>query len=160
MTAAASRNVLLPLALALLTGACRGTPAGVGAPRGPVERVQAPAGSRPLLADPSFHHLESRGGGYTLCWRPVGGRVPRNAAFDLEVWLFAGDRPVPGAELFVRGWMPDHGHGMLHQPRTVDGGDGSYRVTGMLLHMRGHWQVFFDIVRDGQADVAECELEL
>lgn len=152
----------VPLLLAVALGpACRGTTTDVQEPDAPeAARVTAPADRPAPLEDPSFQQIPSRGGDYTLCWRPVAGRVPRNTNFELEVWLFAGETPVPGAELFVRGWMPDHAHGMLHVPRTVDQGDGSYRVSGMLLHMRGHWQLFFDIVVDGSADVAECELDL
>lgn len=159
---ASVRAPTVPLLVALaIAAACRGTTATVQEPDAPTPvPVAAPANRPAPLEDPSFHRIQSRGGGYTLCWRPVAGRVPRNANFELEVWLFAGTEPVPGVELYVRGWMPDHAHGMLHVPRTVDQGDGSYRVSGMLLHMRGHWQLFFDLVRDGSADVAECELDL
>jgi hypothetical protein len=149
---------LLLLLGTVLGAGCRGTPhTREPATTSPLE---APRAAQAPWEEASFERLESRAGTYVLCWRPTGDGVPRNQTFDVEVWLLADGQPVPGAELFVRGWMPDHGHGMLHQPRCVDNGDGSYHVSGMLLHMRGHWQLFFDIVRDGLADVAGCDLEL
>ena len=41
--------------------------------------------------------------------------------------------------------MPDHGHGMLRRPEVEDRGDGSYFVRGMLFHMGGFWELFFDV---------------
>jgi hypothetical protein len=113
-----------------------------------------------VRGDASFECRASRGGRYELCWRSTSGAVPRNQNFEIEAWLFEDGRPAPGTQLFVRGWMPDHGHGMLHAPTVVDMGDGSYRVKGMLLHMRGHWQLSFDVLQEGQADVIETELGL
>jgi len=120
----------------------------------PAERALSP------LEDPTFQHLNSVGGRYVVCWRAESGTLPRNQDCALEVWVFEGTEPVPGLAISVRGWMPEHGHGMLRVPRTVDQGDGSYRVEGVLLHMRGRWQLAFDLLRESQADVAQCEFEL
>ena len=56
--------------------------------------------------------------------------------------------------------MPEHGHGMLRMPRVVTREDGSYRVEGMLLHMRGHWQLRFEVMESGLSETAECALDL
>ena len=106
----------------------------------------------------------TRKGGYTVAWRPVSGPVPMNEHFEIEVWVHRNTpdpQPLAGARLFVSGWMPDHRHGMLRKPQTEDRGDGSYVVRGMLLHMRGHWQVFFDVVDEtGVSERAEFDLHL
>ena len=56
--------------------------------------------------------------------------------------------------------MPEHGHGMIVLPHAVDEGAGRYRVAGMLFHMRGSWQVFFDVVKDGLSERTQFELEI
>ncbi len=107
----------------------------------------------------------SRAGTYTVHWRPVGGPVPKNEHFELDVWVFenvAGEepRPVTGAIVAVDAWMPDHGHGMIRRPRSTDNGDGSYRVRGMLFHMGGHWEVYVDLIVNHLSERAEYTLDL
>ena len=79
---------------------------------------------------------------------------------ELEVWVFHDGAPVRDALLAVSAWMPEHGHGMLRQPRVEVRDDGSYHVVGMLLHMRGHWQVFFEVLEGSLSETAECALDL
>jgi hypothetical protein len=123
------------------------------------EPVAAPAALDPLT-DPGFQRATSRTGRFTLAWRAPAGKVPKNEYFELEVYLYEGTMPVPGAEVIASGWMPDHGHGLIVQPRTVDAGGGRYLVSGMLLHMRGSWELYFDVVKDGLAERAEFALEI
>ncbi|NOT31838.1 MAG: hypothetical protein HOP15_15440 [Planctomycetes bacterium] len=118
------------------------------------------AGPAPDFADPSWTRVPSRAGSYLVCWRTVTGKVPRNEDFELEVWVLRDGASVPGVELTVNGWMPDHGHGMLRQPRSARRADGSFRVEGMLLHMRGLWQLRFDVLEGALSEAAECALEL
>lgn len=166
------------IALALLAAGC-GTPREVREPLAPEERSQpqpaplaeirtpepplaipvAPAFRRPL-ADPAFRAATSRAGTYTVAWRPLGGAVPKNEYFELEAYLYEGERLLPGAELIVSAWMPEHGHGMIVQPRTLDAGDGRYQVSGMLFHMRGKWELFFDVVNQGLSERTQFDLEI
>ncbi len=98
---------------------------------------------------------------YTVFWRPADGEdIPKNEEFALEVKLEKNGAPVSGAALAVRGWMPDHQHGMARQPRVTELGGGRYRVDGMLLHMRGHWQLFFDVTDDSAHATFAFDLEL
>lgn len=127
------------------------------------EGANAPDAADPVAgADaPALRTARSRAGTYTVTWRPLAPEVPRNEHFKMEVWLYRGDEPLPGADLYVSGWMPDHGHGLVVRPRSTDNGDGSYLVEGMLLHMRGLWQVFFDVIaEDGSSERTEFRLEL
>lgn len=118
------------------------------------------AASLPDFTDPSWTRTPSRAGQYLVCWRSVGGSVPRNEDFELEVWVLADGRPVRDATVAVSAWMPDHGHGMLRQPRAEARDDGSYRVAGMLLHMRGHWLLRFEVLEGSLSETAECALDL
>src|SRR5262249_42017610 len=118
------------------------------------------ASGLPDFADPSWTRVPSRAGKYLVCWRSTSGSVPRNQDFDLEVWVLADGAPVTDAVLSVSGWMPDHGHGMLRAPRARAKGDGSFAVEGMLLHMRGHWQLLFEVLEGSISETAECALDL
>jgi len=105
---------------------------------------------------------QGRDGEFRVAWRSLaaGNEVPRNKEFDMELYVLAGDAPLAGAQVRVRGWMPDHGHGLARRPPVSEPEPGRYRVEGMLLHMRGHWQVFFDIAYEGVGDIVEFEERL
>ena len=115
--------------------------------------------------DKRFRKGLTRGNAFAVFWRPLGGDVPKNEHFEVEVWLYRNEPggelvPLPGARLAVSGWMPDHGHGMIRKPQATDRGEGRYVVKGMLLQMGGHWQVFFDILVEGQSERAQFDLVL
>jgi hypothetical protein len=134
----------------------------VPAPEPAVPPVPASGSAAALspLEDPSFERVTSVGRRYEVCWRAESGTLPRNQDCALELWVFEDGKPAPGLVVSMRAWMPDHGHGMLRLPRTIDQGDGSYRVEGVLLHMRGHWELGFDLLDGAEADVAKSELHL
>lgn len=131
------------------------------------QAVPEPGPAHPWEA-PEFRTAVSRGGAYEIKWRPTrGAEVPKNEHFELETWLFRGPGeeggelvPVSDARLVVSGWMPDHGHGMIRQPQAIDQGDGSYLVRGMLFHMSGHWQLYFDVIEDGLSERTDFEFDL
>lgn len=114
----------------------------------------------PDFSDPTWTLLTSRAGAYEVFWRSLSGKVPRNEDFTLEVWVLRNGVPLREARLGVNAWMPDHGHGMLRNPLPTARGDGSFRIEGMLLHMRGHWQLFFEVIEGTLSETAECELDL
>lgn len=133
-------------------------------PAGPTGPHPAP----PSIAEPAplpdlTGWLSSEGhlGLHTLAWRPLDhDTVPRNQEFSAEVLLLRDDAPAPGARLQVTGYMPAHAHGLVQMPVCEEVGEGRYRVDGLLLHMRGHWQVRFTIVADRQVETATFELDL
>lgn len=150
-----TRTLFVAAAVALLA-ACTSTP--TDEPR-PPQQVEAP-----VVTD-DFRTTTSRGGDYVLGWRPAAlEAVPVNDYFELDVWIASAAAPterIGDARLVVSAWMPDHGHGMVTKPEaTFDAATCTYRVKGMLFHMGGFWQLFFDVVRGGSADRAEFELEL
>ena len=63
-------------------------------------------------------------------------------------------------QLQVTGWMPAHSHGLVQMPSVEVVGDGRYLVRGMLLHMRGDWQVRFSIIANRSLETATFELTL
>lgn len=96
----------------------------------------------------------------TVAWKPSGGTVPRNESFDMDVRLLRNNQPCSGARIVVSGWMPDHGHGMVRIPQITEEGDGCYRVTDMLLHMRGHWDLVFEVHAGTANDTVRFMLDL
>ena len=128
-----------------------------------LEPAPAPAASAatvlPDFTGPSWNRVPSRAGTYLVCWRSTSGKVPRNEDFELEVWVLRDGAPVD-VELEVRGWMPDHGHGMLRAARTAKHDGGGFRIEGMLLHMRGTWQLQFDVFEGTQSETAESVITL
>lgn len=169
-----------PLAWIVWTGFTLVLAGSCGGPDAPARPVAAPAASAPSplteappaaapssatatlpdLSDPSWNRVQSRAGTYEVLWRSRSGKIPRNEDFELEAWVLRDGAPARDALLEVSAWMPDHGHGMLRRPRAELQSDGSFRVEGMLLHMRGHWQLFFELLEGTLAETAECAVDL
>jgi hypothetical protein len=119
--------------------------------------------STPAGSHEGYEVAASRAGMFTVAWRPVGGVVPENEIFELEVLLYEGEDtvvPLTGAEVLVSAWMPDHGHGMNRRPRATEIAPGRYRVRGVLLHMGGFWQLFIDVIQGGVSERAQFEITL
>jgi hypothetical protein len=124
-------------------------------------KVVAPA--RAGLAIGTPREAVTRDGQYRVTWIPIGGFVPVNEHFELDVTVARADEartPVSNAAVVVDCQMPDHGHGMLREPRSEALGDGRYKVRGMLLHMGGHWTVALNVIVDGIASTADDTLDL
>ena len=122
--------------------------------------AQEPADAEPADAS-GLRSARSTSGHYTVSWRPLASEVPNNEPFELEFFLEKDGVPARGAQVVVRGWMPEHGHGMVRRPEVEDRGDGSYLVRGMLLHMSGLWELFFDVYEPGaRKDRVRFEIRL
>ena len=69
--------------------------------------------------------------------------------------------PIPGEiEVTIDAAMPHHGHGMNVRPAVERSAKGHLSADGMLLHMPGYWEIYFDI-RDGHiTERAQAELTL
>lgn len=136
------------------------TPAPAEEPAPAVETPAAPAAALPDFSDPSFTRTPSATGRFVVAWRPTPAPIPRNEEFALEAWLLFDGQPRHVTQLAVSGWMPDHGHGMLRTARAEPQADGSYRIADLLLHMRGHWLLIFDVLEESLSERAEHSLEL
>lgn len=98
--------------------------------------------------------------GLFLAWQPAGGEVPRNREFELRAVLLQDGQAPEGARLSVRGWMPDHQHGLVKDPQVLEDEDGFFRVQGLLLHMRGSWELIFDVFHGTTKTSFSFELEV
>jgi len=62
---------------------------------------------------------------------------------------------MTGAEVQLKPWMPDHGHGTspeLHYGRPVAGG---YELGPFNLHMGGYWEFRFTVTASSASDTAQ-----
>lgn len=157
-----SRIATLPLLLVTLASTgCNGSESTEAGATPPLAQVEAPA--RAGVAIPTPREAVTRDGLYRVTWQPSGGFAPVNEHFELDVTVARNDparTPVDNGAIVVDCQMPDHGHGMLREPRSEALGEGRYKVRGMLLHMGGHWTVALNVIVDGIASTADDTLDL
>ena len=77
---------------------------------------------------------------WTAWWRSDPAPIPVAAHFSVRFHLCG----PPVDRVGVRGWMPDHRHGMNYRPKvTLDGPAGT--ADGLLFHMPGRWQLILEV---------------
>jgi hypothetical protein len=89
--------------------------------------------------------------------------IPMNEDFALRACIFDArerERPLDDVELVVDAGMPEHKHGMVRVPRIERHDDGSFEIRGMLFHMPGRWELYFDVVRGALTERAQVSVEL
>ena len=73
---------------------------------------------------------------WTTWWRSEPAPIPVGTHFSVHFRLCGP--PVSGVQ--VRGWMPDHRHGMNYRPAvSLNGLSGT--AEGLMFHMPGRWQL-------------------
>jgi hypothetical protein len=147
----ACRLACLSTGLATCLASCAAPPADVD-PASGLARGGSPVGWREGACADGVH---------TVAWRPIGGGgVPRNREFDVEVRVSVKGAPRSVQQLAMGGWMPEHHHGLVQLPAVHELAPGNYRVDGMLLHMRGRWQVRVSFVVGGASETVTFDLDL
>ena len=82
-------------------------------------------------------------------------------AIDVSVALRdKPDTPVEGLTIKIDAAMPEHSHGMNVAPKLESSADGSYTARGLLFHMPGRWELYFDITRAGVTERAQVSIDL
>jgi len=103
----------------------------------------------------------SASGTYGVVYSSQPGEIPLNQPFTLEVLVVKDKNPLPEeAVLTVDARMPQHRHGMNRQPLVTARGDGSFLVEGLLFHMPGKWEIYFDISFNGVTERVQKTVEL
>ncbi|MCK6448444.1 MAG: hypothetical protein L6Q99_18800 [Planctomycetes bacterium] len=122
-----------------------------------------PAPQAPPPAWLGARETRSGAGAYLVRWRTEPAEIPMNDEFSLRAWVFAADAPdvvLRDVELVIDAAMPDHGHGMARAPKFVKRDDGSIEAQGMLFHMPGRWELYFDVSKDELTERAQVHVEL
>lgn len=118
------------------------------------------AGSGPPANVKGPRELRSNAGNYTVTFTASPEPIPMNQLFDLSFTVVSkrGSKEVPKVEVDAR--MPAHGHGMNRVPKVSRQPDGSFKAEGMLFHMPGHWELYFDVAEGGSTERAQCDVHL
>ena len=104
----------------------------------------------------------SNDGAWAVRWRSSPEEVPLNEPFVIEAQVI----PMRGASLpeqlplEVDAAMPQHRHGMNRLPRMIALGGGLFRAEGMLFHMEGSWELYFDITEKELTERGQTEVFL
>ncbi|MGA0287009.1 MAG: FixH family protein [Phycisphaerales bacterium] len=157
--------------MAVLLGICASTACDRSEPNasnGPADGAMASAasGERVSTADIPSEVISGEGptagGSYFVRWRSGPDGIPALETFSLEVDVesAAGEPLSDEASVSVDAAMPHHGHGMNFVPDVTRIGSGRYLVEGMLFHMRGRWELFVDVERDGVLERAQWTVVL
>jgi hypothetical protein len=93
-----------------------------------------------------------------LRYRATPEPIPWGEPFDLRVWVVGKD--TREASLAVDAAMPEHGHGMNRVPVVTAAEDGGYAVEGLLFHMPGRWELYFDVTEGAVTERAQVEVVL
>lgn len=104
----------------------------------------------------------SNDGAWHVKYRVVDDQIPLNEEFGLEVAVFDQRTALvsSGIELHADAGMPQHRHGMLRQATVLPREDGTFLVEGMLFHMPGAWELYFDIKRGAVTERTQFDVEL
>jgi hypothetical protein len=123
--------------------------------------TDAPPG-RPVASASGKGTVVSNGGAFTVSYQTTPDPIPTNEPFDLKFTVTPKQAPAPGTEFKVEvdARMPAHFHGMNRAPKLSRRPDGSYTAEGMLFHMPGHWELFFDVSQAGRTERAQVDIVL
>jgi hypothetical protein len=83
--------------------------------------------------------------------------------FALEVNVFRDaklQQPAAGTTIEVDAGMPAHHHGMNLSARIEPVSDGRFRVSGMLFHMPGQWEIYIDVIQGAKKERARFAVEV
>ena len=56
--------------------------------------------------------------------------------------------------------MPEHGHGMNRVPKVAPRPDGGFHAEGLLFHMPGRWELYFDVTQGAVTERAQTDVFL
>jgi hypothetical protein len=141
--------------------ACRrGADAPRAAPPAARRAVSTPAAPRPTPGEPL--RVSSARGTYRVEFTTWPAPIPLNEPFEIAVRVLDARTSLvaEGIVLNVDAAMPEHGHGMNTQPVVSSPASGQYTVRGMLFHMPGRWELYFDMQQGGVTERAAYVVEL
>lgn len=107
--------------------------------------------------------VASNDGAWQVVYKPAPDPIPRGETFSIDAWVFAPESPdVPrtDVQLAVDAAMPEHGHGMNRVPKIAAKGGGRFHAEGLLFHMPGKWELYFDVTRGPLTERAQTDVHL
>ncbi len=88
----------------------------------------------------------SDGGSFRVRYSTEHKTIPLNVHFGISVSVEPINETKNSITIEVSADMPSHGHGINTAPSVQDLGNGTFQVDGILLHMKGKWELYVDII--------------
>lgn len=111
-------------------------------------------------AEAGWNEVVSNDGTYRLSWKSDPEVIEFGERFELEVKAERTDGEPLGTSLAFDARMPEHGHGMNREPEVEDLGGGHFKIGGLLFHMPGYWELYFDFTAGAITERAQAPLEI
>lgn len=94
---------------------------------------------------------------YTVAYRFVPPKIAVGSHFALEAVACGRNGAAAPAALAVDAFMPDHGHGMNYKATVkrigaTKSGGTQFRADGLMFHMPGKWDLYFDVPGTGKSE--------
>jgi len=124
----------------------------------PAIAVAAPPVCEPPRGFEGQKRLESTD--VVVLYRTLPPAIKVGQHFAVEAIVCPGRTAGGDGGLIVDAYMPEHRHGMNYRPRVTGKGNGRYLADGFLFHMPGHWQLRFDVERDGKTERLVTDIDL
>jgi hypothetical protein len=97
---------------------------------------------------------------YVVAFRALPDPIEIGTHFSLDFAVC----PLGGAEaarsVRVDARMPEHQHGMNYRPVIVASAPGAYHADGLMFHMPGRWELYFDVVTQSGSERLTATLQL
>lgn len=122
--------------------------------------VATPKPAEPAAAAPL--RVNTARGAYRVEFTTRPAPIPLNAPFEVAARVLDSQSGAVAEQvvLSVDAAMPEHGHGMNTQPVVSGPEQGTYTARGMLFHMPGRWELYFDVQKGGTTERATYVVEL
>lgn len=107
------------------------------------------------------HSVLSNGGAWRVVYRTEPDPPPRGELFSVDAWICDArepDRPREDVGLEIDAAMPQHQHGMNRVPTLARMDSGGSRAQGLLFHMPGRWELYFDVTQGAVTERAQVEI--
>lgn len=145
-----------------LLSACAATAPSVPAP-GPVAAISTVTSAAPAPLPTGARTVVSNGAAWRIVYRTSPDPPPRGEPFAVEAWVYAADDPSRArtdVQISIDAAMPEHQHGMNRVPIIEPSTDGGFVARGLLFHMPGRWELYFDVTRNAITERAQVEIQL
>lgn len=104
-----------------------------------------------------WKRVTSNDGTHVIRYRTTPATIELGVDFDVEAEVLDTNGVF---DLRIDGDMPEHGHGLLHPPRTERLGDTTFRARELRCFMPGHWELYFDVTRGAVTERAQVAVEI
>jgi hypothetical protein len=104
--------------------------------------------------------IVSNGEHYFITLETSPDPIPMNQPFEVRFTILPKTSPASELGVQVDARMPAHFHGMNRVPKLTHQQGGSWKAEGLVFHMPGLWELYFDITEGGTTERAQIDVEL